>query len=200
MRSDLYGVFCNLAFATLYKRIRMWMVATVDGYGPELKPIDVLKKNVHSNNVYIWNAQRYPYKTWSQNKIDIGLRLSTADWPREDETFCRGSRLNMNYPCKLYSWRVKAMTAVAQRRCAKYIDWMGHRQYNDTVILQNNMSGYFCRKAKPQRSASQKKTSTSAIGLTPHQHLVQFTKQRLLASCEMYPGWCHFAGSDVDSA
>lgn len=96
-----------------------------------------------------------------------------------EKSFCRVSRLNMNYPCKLYSWRVKAMTVVAQRHCTKDMDCTGWRQHNLTVISHHVKWVVIFAENLSLQGPPPRKTSTSAIDLTPHQHLVQFTRQRL---------------------
>lgn len=84
--------------------------------------------------MFTFEKRKDVLKLMNQNDTPT-LGLTSVDRPREDKTFRRVSRLNMNYPYKLYSWRVKAMTVVAkQRHCTKDIDWRGHWQYNDTVI------------------------------------------------------------------
>lgn len=112
------------------KTSHLWRAAIV-----ESDRLDVVreKKNAHSNSVYIWKNTDILILMKQNDTPTLGL--TTVDRPREDETFRRVSRLNMNYPYKLYSWRVKAMTVVAkQRHCTKDIDWRGHWQYSDTVI------------------------------------------------------------------
>lgn len=92
---------------------------------------------------------------------------------RGDKAESRGSRLNMNYPYKLHSWRVTAMTVVAQRHTTQDIhgDHLAAKQIKHQWLFLS----VFCTKSVAYKirllllfppRIKKKKTSTSSIEST----------------------------------
>lgn len=146
----IWLVASNLHFAAPCRKqsICEWLLLWTVVYRLDLKPIDVMKKKnlqLTATMFTFFTHAKTPLKPRWQNKTST----SASDCPQptgRERTFCRVSRLNMNYPYKLSSWRVKAMTVVAQRRCAKDVDWRGHWQYNETVISRNDTKWLYLQK------------------------------------------------------
>lgn len=112
------------------------------------------------NPLTLWKKKKTPLPTATMFTVQINDMTSNernkASTSVCRQTLCRVSRLNMNYPYKLYSWRVTAMTEVAQRQTTD----------NTIQLLFLTISHKWLWWQKPTRSASHKKTSTSAIDST----------------------------------
>lgn len=96
--------------------LRMTLAAVADGYGLlSNKRYD----KIQSHALWVkYTRMLFLYILKEPKKCSFRLSESRQGY------FCRVFRLDMNYPHKPYSWGVKAMTVVAQRRRTKVINWI----------------------------------------------------------------------------